>query len=370
MNALASLFTLLALGLVSPSASAQGAAAVALDREALVAGIDELAEGAIERRATVGLSVGVALDGETLLARGYGLADLENGVPATEGTVYRIGSVTKQFTAVATLMLIDAGQLALDAPLTAFLPDYPTGGRTVTIEHLLTHTSGIKSYTAVPSFRERTPLELTHEELLATFKDVPFEFEPGDAWNYNNSGYYLLGMIIERISGRTYGEYLREEIAEPLGLRATRYGDIKPIIPNRARGYQHGPDGEFLNCDPMGMNAPGAAGAIVSTVLDLLAWQRALDEHRIIGKDAYDRMRTPMRLNSGAETGYGFGLGIGAFEGHFCVSHGGGINGFVSQLSRFPDEGLTIVVLTNTMSGTADELTNAIATLVFTMLAN
>jgi CubicO group peptidase (beta-lactamase class C family) len=354
--------------LVAPAVRAQGAA-VTLDRDAVVAGIDAVAEGSIRRRGTPGMSVGVALGGETLLTRGYGLADLENGVPATEGTVYRIGSVTKQFTAVATMMLVDSGQLELDAPLDRFLPDYPSGGRTVTIEHLLTHTSGIASYTSQPAFRETIPLELSHEELLALFQDVPFDFEPGAGWNYSNSGYYLLGMIIERVTGREYADFLREEIALPLDLRSTRYGDVRPIIPNRARGYDPDGEGGFVNCAPMGMNAPGAAGALVSTVIDLLAWQRALDEHRIVSAEAYDRMRTPARLADGRETDYGFGLSIGELDGHRRVSHGGGINGFTSHLARFPDEELTVVVLTNTVAAEAENATTAIARLVLGELA-
>jgi len=207
-------------------------------------------------------------------------------------------------------------------------------------------------------------MELSHEQVLEIVTDEPFDFPPGTGWLYNNSGYYLLGMIIERVSGRSYGDIIREEIVSPIGMRATRYGDINPIIPNRARGYKMDASGEFLNADPIGMNTPGTAGALVSTVVDMLRWQRALDEHQLVTSDAYTLMRTPAKLEDGTSTLYGFGLSIGTLEGRRTIYHGSGINGFVSQLSRYPDDELTIVVLTNTMSSEAEIVEQAVARMI------
>lgn len=326
----------------------------------LVRKIDSLAEAVIAGGPVAAISIGVKRGGDLLLARGYGKADLENQVQATAETVYRIGSITKQFTGASVMQLVERGRIGLDDPLTKYLPDYQTQGHEITIRHLLTHTSGIKSYTGLEVWRPKMPLDLSDEELLALFKDEPFDFAPGERFLYNNSGYYLLGMIIERASGKSYREYLRTELFGPLGLTGSMYCDARPIIPNRAQGYQ-AEAGRLVNAPYLSMNQPGAAGALCSTVLDLLAWNVALRSGRVVSKASYEQMTTNGVLNDGSQTRYGFGLGVGTFEGHPRVAHGGGINGFNTMLAHFPDADLDIVVLSNTSGTHPDRVTDLIA---------
>jgi CubicO group peptidase (beta-lactamase class C family) len=222
------------------------------------------------------------------------------------------------------------------------------GQHRVTVHHLLTHTSGIKSYTSLgPRFwNEASRLDLTDSQMVALFRNEPFDFAPGERYLYNNSAYYLLGIVLEKASGRSYRRYLRERLLDPLGLRATSYCDERPIVPNRAQGYEVR-DGELVNDDAISMNTPGAAGAMCSTVLDLLAWRRALFSHKVVNPESLQRMTTPATLNDGKATGYGYGLGTGVLDGHKTILHGGGINGFISQLAYYPDDDLSVVVLGN-----------------------
>jgi CubicO group peptidase (beta-lactamase class C family) len=289
-----------------------------------------------------------------LLAKGFGYADLENDVPATAETVYRIGSITKQFTAVCILQLREQGKLDLNDELTKFLPDYPTQGRRVTVHHLLNHTSGIKSYTNLgPKWMKTVPNDLSHDELLSFFKNEPFEFSPGQNFAYNNLGYFLLGLIIEQVTGQSvvYQVWLpvilREHIFEPLGMESSCYCENRPLIKHRAEGYQRS-KGKLENDELISMAHPYAAGALCSTVLDLVKWQRALVEYRLINDESFELMTTPTFLPSLASTHYGYGLFVGELEGHPCFKHGGGIPGFSTQLAYYPNDDLTVVVLMNT----------------------
>lgn len=321
--------------------------------------VDRWVREVLDEGAVAGLSVAVERNGELLVAKGYGMADLEQEVAATEHTVYRIGSITKQFTAAAIMQLVEAGQIRLDAPIQEYV-DFPTGSE-VTVEHLLHHTSGIKSYTSLGEEWARTiPLDVTHEQMLALVVDEPFDFSPGDEWRYNNSGYYLLGMIVENVSGGSYLDYVEQTLAAPLGLERTTYCDEKRLIAGRAEGYEL-EEGELVNDDPISMTHPFAAGSMCSTVLDLLRWQEALESGDVVSIDSYARMTTVATLNDGEATNYGYGVGVGNLEGHPRVAHGGGINGFVTYLARYPDDDLRIVVLTNTPGPTAPQLSEKIA---------
>jgi len=319
-------------------------------RAVVAARLDSLARAVQHTRPIASLAVAVMRGDDTLLATGYGFADLENEVPATARTVYRLGSLTKQFTAVAIMQLFEQGKVALDSPMTVYLPAFPTQGHRVTVRHLLTHTSGIKSYTSLgPEWQDKVRLDLTHEQLLALIRDKPFDFSPGDRFLYDNSGYYLLGMIIEQVSGQTYGDYLRDHVFRPLGLSSTSYCDERPLIKRRARGYVRADSaGGFANADPLSMTQPYAAGSLCSDVLDLLVWERALQTNRLISAASYAQMITPGKLNNGTTTGYGFGLGLSQLDGHRRVSHSGGINGFQTELDYYPDDSLTVVALINT----------------------
>ncbi len=326
----------------------------------LEAQVDDWAEAELEEGVVAGLSVAVEQNGRLLLAKGYGMADLEQEVAAGRNTVYRIGSITKQFTAAAIMQLVEAGQVRLDAPIQEYV-DFPTGDHEVTVEHLLQHTSGIKSYTSLGAEWARTiPLDVTHDELLGLVVDKPFDFNPGDEWRYNNSGYYLLGVIIENVTGGGYADYVEQTLAATLDLERTTYCDEKRLIPGRAEGYEL-EEGELVNDDPISMTQPFAAGSLCSTVLDLLTWQSALESGEVVSPDSYTQMTTEGTLRDGEATGYGYGLGVGDLDGHLRVSHGGGINGFVTHLASYPDDDLRVVVLTNTPGPTAGRLSEWIA---------
>jgi CubicO group peptidase (beta-lactamase class C family) len=292
-------------------------------------------------------AVAVVKDGRLVLARGYGYADLENSVPATAETVYRLGSITKQFTSMAVMQLAGQGKLSVDDELTKFLPDYPVAGHKVTVHQLLNHTSGIKSYTSLRGFFKTARQDLSHDEMLALFKDEPFDFEPGDKWKYNNSGYYLLGLVIEKASGQSYADYLTEHIFRPLGMHATRYDGLRPLIPHRAQGYKRA-RGEIVLDEPISMTAPFAAGALVSNVLDLVKWHQALEAGDFLTSASYDAMYRPTTLRDGRVENYAYGWGTGALVGHRKLSHGGGINGFSTQIARYPHDRLAVIVLSNT----------------------
>lgn len=317
------------------------------------AAVDSLAQSLVDMGLTAGVGIAVLQGGEVIVSRGYGWADLENRVPATDSTVFRTGSLTKQFTAAAILKLAQEGRLSLNDDLNLHLPDFPTQGHRVTLRHLLNHTAGIRNYTALGQrWLSVQPLELSHEELVALFRDEPFDFAPGEGWSYSNSGYYLLGMVIEAVSGVAYDAYVESELFEPLGLRETRYCWELPLIPNRARGYAFSSQG-LENARPLGMSQPGAAGAICSSVRDLLTWERALRAGEVVGPEDYLAMTAPDGPPVEGGPTYGFGLARSGDGPRARIGHSGGINGFAAELVHFPAADLTVAVLANTSGGAA-----------------
>jgi CubicO group peptidase (beta-lactamase class C family) len=293
-----------------------------------------------------GAAVLVTKDGAVLLRKGYGLADLEQGIPIQPDMVFRIGSVTKQFTAAAILLLEQEGKLSVEDDLRKHLPDYPTSGRVITIEHLLTHTSGIRSYTDMEDFGEHAREDMGVDEVIALFENEPLGFEPGEKYAYNNSGYFLLGAIVEKVSGKTYEAFLREKIFEPLGMSQTYYGSTSRIIPKRAQGYD-GVNAEFQNAEYLSMTLPYAAGSLLSTVDDLAKWDRALYGSELLSRESLEKWWKPFALASGASTYYGYGWSISSYQNRTVVSHGGGINGFTCHLLRIPEDRVFVAVLTN-----------------------
>lgn len=290
----------------------------------------------------------VARNGKIVYHKAHGMADLENNVPMRTDHVFRIGSVTKQFTAVAILQLAEAGKLSLQDDLTKYIPDYPTGGKTITIEHLLTHTSGIQSYTDMPEWDAMVRRkDFTLEALIDFFKNKPMLFDPGTKWRYNNSGYILLGYIIEKASGMSYAQYVEEKLFKPAGMRHSYYDDPVRLIPNRARGYQNLQEGSFGNTEYLSMTQPHAAGSLASTVEDLYNWNQALFAGKLVSKEWLKKAHTPYRLADGSDTRYGYGWSLGALQGSPTIEHGGSINGFQSILTYLPQEDLCVVVLSN-----------------------
>ena len=349
--------SLLTLALCAPPVFSQAPAKDAAE----VARIEAIVQKVMQQPGAVAVSVAVARGEELFYSKGHGFADLEFAVNADEETMFRIGSITKQFTAAAILKLAERGKLSIDDPLTQFLPDYPTHGKEITLRHLLTHTSGVPSYTGLgPKWQVNIARELPDEELVALWKDLPLEFAPGEKWNYSNSGYYLLGMVVAKVSGQNYAAFLRETFFDPLKLTRTRYDSNADVILNRAQGYAFD-EGTFRNDDLLGMSQPGAAGALISTAGDLVRWQQALVAGKVVDPAAYEEMTLPFLLASGRETGYGMGLQLDKQAGRPCVWHGGGINGFNSVLMYFPDEALHVAVISNSERLRADALGLALA---------
>lgn len=300
-----------------------------------------------------GAAILVRKDGRTIFRKGYGLADLELRVEVKPGMIFRLGSITKQFTAVSVLMLAEQGRLSLQDEITKFLPDYPTQGRTITVEHLLTHTSGIQSYTDMAEWLPLWRKDFTLAGLIDLFKDKPMGFEPGTRWAYNNSGYILLGAIIEKASGLTYEDFVWKRIFEPLGMTHSSYDHTERVVPGRVRGYQMD-GGAFINAPYLSMSQPYAAGSLMSSVDDLAIWSEAVFSGRLLKKEWLDRAFTPYRLEGGESSGYGYGWFIADFEGHRSIEHGGGINGFTSYEMTLPDDGMFLAILTNSAAAGRD----------------
>ncbi len=283
----------------------------------------------------------VSRNGETIFARGYGFANVEHQVPNTPRTKFRLGSITKQFTAMAILILKDSGKLALDAPIGKYLDDAPKAWDGVTIHHLLTHTGGIPSFTSAPDYLKKMMMPETVKSMIARFRDKPLDFAPGKKFSYSNSGYFLLGAIIERVTGNSYEAYLKEAIFDPLEMKDTGYDHFATLLPNRASGYTREGD-KLENADYLDMSQPYAAGSLYSTVEDLAKWDRALTAEKLITKDSYAKMYTPVKSN------YAYGWVV-TDKPHRELSHAGGINGFVTEIVRLPDEHLCVIVLCNVL---------------------
>ena len=346
----------LALAFAAPGLAAQAPAT-----DPVVRSLDSLMAAAYPADGP-GAAVVVARGGEVLLRKGYGLASVELGVPATPEHVFRIGSITKQFTAVAVLMLAEEGKLSLDDEITEYFPGWPTHGHRITVEHLLTHTSGIRSYTSMPELMGQQQRDVELPALIAAFRDQPMDFAPGSDFRYNNSGYVLLGALVERLSGQEYADFLRTRIFEPLGMRDTRY-EGQELIPGRVPGHRVHAPGDVRPARYLSMTLPHAAGALVSTVDDQLRWQRAVAEGRLLRPESWRRAFTAFRLADGRSAGYGHGWFLGTAAGEGSVEHGGDINGFSSDGLWLPGAGLHVVVLSNVERGYANPgaLTQAIA---------
>jgi CubicO group peptidase (beta-lactamase class C family) len=293
-----------------------------------------------------GLSLLVARNGTILYQKGWGVANRDAKAAFTPDTVSRIGSVTKQFTAAAILLLQERGKLAVTDPVSKFFPDFPRGD-VITLHHLLTHTSGIHNYTDKPDFYDTVTLPATTGEMIDRFRNDPPDFAPGAKFSYSNSGYFLLGAIIEKVSGTSYANFLREEFFTPLGMVHSGVHTGAPID-NEAKGYAwaNGAVSPALNWS---MSRAGGAGALYSTVGDLFRWNEALFHGKVLSKESLDAAWKPAATETdrAPETGYGYGFGIVRTRGLLEITHTGGLHGFLSVLFRFPEKGLTIAVLGN-----------------------
>jgi D-alanyl-D-alanine carboxypeptidase len=308
--------------------------------------VDDLLSGEIQRGHLVGLSVAVVRDGQIVKTGAYGLADLELAVPATTNTVFQIQSVTKTFTSAAILLLADEGKLSLDDPVGKYLEGTPHSWKDIKIRHLLSHTSGIKDFINEPTASLR--IDVTEEEVLRATAARPLNFAPGERYAYSNTNYHLLAMIIRKLTGKWYGDFLRERIFAPLGMANTRAVSLSDIIPNRASGY-HWTGSGFRKGDFIAESILSyGGGGVLSTGPDMARWAQAMMSAKLLKPEAISQAWTPARLNNGEATGYGLGWGIGSVEGHRQVNHGGAhMTGFTSFLAVYPDDRLAVVVLLN-----------------------
>lgn len=308
--------------------------------------IDE-AVAAFQKRSHVpGLTLAVAKDGQVVKRAAYGLANVELNAPATAATIYEIGSITKSFTATVVMDLVEEGKIVLDEPIPTYLPDLPEAWKGVTVRHLLTHTSGIPSYTEAGDFLQLARTEHKPEEIVAMVSAQSLDFSPGERWAYCNTGYYLLGLIVEKVAGAPFARVLSERVLEPLDLKHTRPNVPSAVIPNRSAGYGR-MFGVLLNRDSLAPSSAAAAGFLLSDVDDLLKWADAQQQDRILTSESRRLMTTPVTLNDGSTNPYGFGWVNRKRLGHRRIDHGGGTAGFSSLLTSYPDDGLSIAILAN-----------------------
>lgn len=336
--------------LQTPYIAAQEAPVAAAAAEQSLAERFDAVIGANYKATDPGITVLVAREGKPLLRKAYGMANLEKKQAMTPEMSLRLGSITKQFTAVSILMLAEEGKLSVQDDITRHLPDYPTKGKKITIEHLLTHTSGIVSYTSKPGFMAAMNTDLTVAQMIDSFKNDALEFEPGTRYAYNNSGYFLLGAIIEKLSGVSYAKFVEQRIFIPLGMTQTAYEGYERTAPLRAAGYSKKGD-HFEPAAPLSMALPYAAGSLVSTVDDLNRWDQAIAQGKLLKPASWKMAFTPYTLADGKSTNYGYGWAIGNLKGSPMISHGGGINGFSTYALSLPQEKMYVAVLGNTDSG-------------------
>lgn len=333
---------------------AQNAAPAApLDAQRLKS-IDSFIAKEMARQGIPGLAVGIYSRGQILLAKGYGQANVELGAPVKPETMFNSGSVGKQFVSAAIMMLVEEGKVSLDDSITKYFPDAPAAWKPILIKNLLSHTSGLAEYESEDRTGPKGPfymrLDFTEDELVTKIEALPVEWAPGEKWDYRNTNYFLLGVLIHKVTGKPYYEFLDERIFKPLGMASTpRIGD-HDIIPNRAAGYEIDRNGDLKNQEWVSPTFNSTAdGVLYFSVLDMAKWDAALYGTRLLKQSSLDRIFTVYPLNDGKPNfaGYGFGWMMGKQNDHKRIEHGGAWYGFTCRISRYPDDNLTVVVFTN-----------------------
>jgi CubicO group peptidase (beta-lactamase class C family) len=349
--------TAMSLLVLSPPCGDAHAQEILRDRQ-LATRIEQAIPGYLSD--TIGGAVLVARRGEVLYERAFGMAEVELGVPLTTSSIFQIGSLTKQFTAIAVLQLVEKGALSLEDSITRFLPDFPMHGHLITIENLLTHTSGIHDMTRTPeysaggSLRYSPTTPVVEERFIA---GLPSDFEPGTRFEYSNSNYMLLGLIIERISGKSYEQYLNDNIFAPLGMSHAMYDHPETIVPGRAAGYVWDQRGVLRNAEYLDASTPYAAGGLLMTVGDMFTWHQALYANKLVSRVSLDRATTPFTLKNGSSTDYGYGFGLLALDSaNVAIEHGGTISGFQTFALYFAKQDVYVVVFCNGLQRNAMSL--------------
>jgi CubicO group peptidase (beta-lactamase class C family) len=323
------------------------AACSAPDRR-LSSSVDEFVSAELRAQRIPGIALAVVRDGKIVKAAGYGMANVELGVTTKPESIFQTGSVGKQFTATAVMMLVEEGKVGLDDKISKYFPDSPPAWKDITIRHLLTHTSGIPDYTS-----EKTGgainmrVDYTEEELVKKIAALPLDFEPGEKWSYSNSGYLILGVLIHHVTGEFYGNFLQRRVFQPLQMTSTRIISESDIVPNRSAGYRL-VKGELKNQEWVSPSLNTTAdGALYTSVLDMAKWDAALYTEKLLKRSSFEQMWTSVKLNSGKTYPYGFGWSIADVNGHRLFEHGGAWQGFTMHISRYVDDRLTVVVMTN-----------------------
>src|ERR1700730_12545477 len=332
--------------------------------------IDRYVDAEMRREHVPGIAVGIYNRGEILLAKGYGLANVELNVPVKAETVFQYGSVGKQFAATAIMMLVEEGKVGLDDSIVKYFPNAPQSWQAIRVKNLLSHTSGLSEYESNertgPSGPFYLRLDYTEDEIVNKIEALPIEFKPGDEWDYRNTNYVLLGVIIHKVTGSFYADYLQQRIYKPLGMSSTRLISEADIIPNRSAGYEH--KGEVIQnqswVSPT-FNST-ADGALYFNVLDLAKWDAALYGTKLLKQASLDQSWTVFLLNDGKpnNSNYGFAWEITSVNGHKQIDHGGAWQGFRCHVLRYPDDSMTVAVLANSDSASPEQFAHVIAGIV------
>jgi CubicO group peptidase (beta-lactamase class C family) len=339
-------------------AAAQTPASLSADQQQA---IDSFVAQQMARQRIPGLAIGIYSRGTVLLAKGYGLSSVELNVPVKPETIFQSGSVGKQFVSAAVMMLVEEGKISLDDSVTKYFQDAPATWKPILIKNLLSHTSGLSEYESPDRTGPKGPfylrLDFSEDALAIQIEKMPIEWAPGEKWGYRNTNYVLLGIIIHKITGVPYAEFLGERIFKPLGMNSTRLISERDIIPNRAAGYEIDAKGELKNQEWVSPTFDSTAdGALYFNVLDLAKWDEALYGTKLLKQSSLDRIWTVYPLNDGKPNpaGYGFAWSIGEQNGHKRIEHGGAWQGFTCQIARYPDDAVSVVALTNLDAGHSD----------------
>lgn len=322
--------------------------------------VDEYMQNEMKAQQIPGVSLAVIKDGQIVLAKGYGFANVEHQVPVKPETIFQSGSMGKQFTATAVMLLMEDGKLAIDDKISKYFPGTPESWQNITIRHLLTHTSGMTDYPPDFDFRR----DYTEDELYERAKAITLAFQPGDKWSYSNLGYVMLGILIHKVSGKFYGDFLQERVFKPLDMSTARVISEADIIPNRAAGYRVDRNQQLKNQNWVSPSLNTTAdGALYMNVYDMAKWDAALYTEKLLKRSSLDQMWTPVKLNNGKTHPYGFGWALGEVKGHRYVQHGGAWQGFKAQIMRYVDDKFTVVVFANQARANQAKLAQGVAAL-------
>lgn len=322
--------------------------------------VDAFIAAEMQKQKIPGVSLAVVRDGKPLIVKGYGVANLEHQVPVKPETIFQSGSVGKQFTATAVMMLVEDGKISLDEKIGKYLGDVPEAWANITVRHLLSHTGGMTDYPRDFDFRK----DYTEDELLKRAKEIPLAFQPGEKWQYSNLGYVTLGVLIHKVSGKFYGDFLQERIFRPLGMTTARIINEADIVSNRAAGYQL-VKGEVKNHEWVSPSLNTTAdGALYLTALDMMKWDAELSSDKLLKQTSLEQMWTPIKLNDGKTHPYGFGWALRSVNGHRVIEHGGAWQGFKCHIARFPANKLTVIVFANLIQTNQAKLANGVAAII------